>query len=418
MQVTQLSLSDAFAVAQLQSRVIVIFYANWQPKALEKLVSRIHQFPAHKVQELIAVQSSGSDDVESYVIEVLHATALPCIAVFERSEPTHVGTSWESIIQYLYSGEHDPSWRHFRSDVNYISLLLNQSLGSTNLASIAVDEIQDCIQIFISGDRSSVGKSTMSLLLLASLVSLGVSPTSLAYIKPVTQCEAVQPVTHYCQAISIATVEVSPIIFYQGFTRAFLAGETETAPQMLSRIRNIVRSLSVGKKLVVIDGVGYPSVGSICSLSNADVAHYLQSPVLLIGKPGVGDAVDSYNLLAAFFENHSVRVLGGIFNKLEPAGFYSLENCRVALTSYFAQQRPSQMPYGFMPKAANLKGLEGLVVHDAHGNEIIDLELLSSWASLFLQHIDIQRIVFDAWMAKVWFPLDRNALMRCIIQDS
>jgi hypothetical protein len=46
------------------------------------------------------------------------------------------------------------------------------------------------------------------------------------------------------------------------------------------------------------------------------VAQALNSPVLLIGKPGVGDAVDSYNLNRIFFESFGVRVLGGIFNKL------------------------------------------------------------------------------------------------------
>ena len=63
-------------------------------------------------------------------------------------------------------------------------------------------------------------------------------------------------------------------------------------------------NFSVGKRIVIIDGVGYPSVGSICNLSNADIARALKAPVLLVGKSGVGDAVDSFNINARFFESY------------------------------------------------------------------------------------------------------------------
>ena len=58
-------------------------------------------------------------------------------------------------------------------------------------------------KLFVSGDRSSVGKTTTCLGLLASLVESGVPASSLAYIKPVTQCEAEQPVSRYCRATGI-----------------------------------------------------------------------------------------------------------------------------------------------------------------------------------------------------------------------
>ena len=45
-----------------------------------------------------------------------------------------------------------------------------------------------------------------------------------------------------------------------------------------------------------VSGVGYPAVGSICGISNADAAKALHASVLLVGKSGVGDAVDSFNL--------------------------------------------------------------------------------------------------------------------------
>lgn len=90
-------------------------------------------------------------------------------------------------------------------------------------------------------------------------------------------------------------------------------------------------------------------IGSICNISNAQVAKKLNCPVLLIGKSGVGDAVDSYNLNSTYFSAYQVKVLGGIFNKIPLDGYYSLEYCSVAITSYFQQYRSYEMPYGYIP---------------------------------------------------------------------
>jgi hypothetical protein len=83
--------------------------------------------------------------------------------------------------------------------------------------------------------------------------------------------------------------------------------------------------LPVSNALFCIDPLfvllpGYPAVGSICSISNAHVASALGVPVILIGKSGVGDAVDSFNLNATYFRAHGVPVLGAIFNKFQTTG--------------------------------------------------------------------------------------------------
>jgi hypothetical protein len=95
------------------------------------------------------------------------------------------------------------------------------------------------------------------------------------------------------------------VVFYKGFTRAFLDGNTETTEQLLDKVVHSVEEIEYGKKLVIIDGVGYPAVGSICGISNADAAKVLNASVLLVGKSGVGDAVDSFNLNSRY----------GVFNK-------------------------------------------------------------------------------------------------------
>ena len=209
----------------------------------------------------------------------------------------------------------------------------------------AVAKSEDAIRIFIAGDRSQVGKSSICMGLLGALLKSGkYSPSDLAYIKPATQCEQTQLVQEFCKAKGItACVPIGPIVYYKGFTRAFLKGEiSENSRQLLYRAGNAVDELALGKKIVVIDGVGYPAVGSITGTDNASVAKScgiklpswpndlsrLPVPVLLIGKQGVGDAVDSFNINATYFAHANVPVIGAIFNKLSLDGFYSLENCR------------------------------------------------------------------------------------------
>jgi len=95
-------------------------------------------------------------------------------------------------------------------------------------------------------------------------------------------------------------VLAGPVVFYKGFTRAFLEGNTDSSEQLLASVVQSVEEIERGKKLVLIDGVGYPAVGSICGISNADSAKVLNASVVLIGKSGVGDAVDSFNLNARY----------------------------------------------------------------------------------------------------------------------
>ena len=49
-------------------------------------------------------------------------------------------------------------------------------------------------------------------------------------------------------------------------------------------------------------------------------------------------------------------VLGGIFNKLSPTGFYGLAKCREYVTKYMAHARPRQRVYGMLPAHERLAG--------------------------------------------------------------
>jgi dethiobiotin synthetase len=229
---------------------------------------------------------------------------------------------------------------------------------------------RDSLRIFIAGDRSSVGKSSVCLGMIGSLLEMGYSPESLAYIKPATQSESTQLIQLFCEQQGIQCVPVGPLVYYRGFTRAFLAGETETTDQLLKHCSDAVDRVARGKRVVLVDGVGFPAVGSICGTSNAAVAlacgyptetgRRLPMGVVLVGGSGVGSAVDAFNLNATYFEQAGVPVIGGIFNKLADSGFYSLENCKVQISAYFEQNRDQTLKgreaYGFVPLFPRITG--------------------------------------------------------------
>lgn len=79
--------------------------------------------------------------------------------------------------------------------------------------------------------------------------------------------------------------------------------------------------------ILLLDGVGYPSVGSITGVSNAKIASICNANVLIVTPTGVGHAVDSYDLNASYFKYNGVNVLGGVINLCERTGFYSVDAC-------------------------------------------------------------------------------------------
>jgi dethiobiotin synthetase len=387
--VTSISVSDFRIITKIDKYSVGIFEAAW------KRGSSFTSIRQSILQSLISVDFNlaflhhitvrGGDNAENYVVDKLFVKNLPAVVIFSSggilehvseihndgtfdvatfiAEFSRVASSNNSIRPNITVNEDqdkhiDPSRQICLPSL--VSLIFDNDqyrkasvTDSTTTTPKLTDQVdQDSpktLTVFLSGDRSSVGKSSICLALLGSLIRLGVNPNCMAYIKPVTQCEAAQPVTEYCSKVGISHRGVGPVVFFKGFTRAYLSGETDSAENLTQAAVDAVNEISVGKRIVIIDGVGYPSVGSICNLSNADIARAIGCPVLLIGKSGVGDAVDSYNLNARFFESYGVTVLGGIFNKLSLEGFYELEACKKAVSAYFLQHRPGHQAYGFMP---------------------------------------------------------------------
>lgn len=395
-------------LAALQRLSFVIFIAKWESKKTTEILLPLQSLnPAC----IFLAESHGCDEIETFVIDELGATSLPCVVLLGQNlySVCFLGYNWRDISQYsmpvLNNIYLKPFWAGYQPGFNYILHLLSDAANSSRDAAP--------LRLFISGDRASVGKSTTCLLILSSLIQLGVDPRHLAYIKPCTQSESLQPVTAFCQRVGIATEATSPVVFYQGFTRAYLQGNTESSATMIANCVTAVNQLAKKNRscrLIVIDGVGYPSVGSICDISNAAVAKALHSPVLLVGKSGVGDAVDSYNLNRVYFEAHGCSVLGGIFNKLEMTGFYSLESCREALNAYFAASQPTHMPYGFVPKAD--VNAERPLLDKTTG--LVDDEVLLAWTNVFMQHVDLQRLVLDTLKQSLVQDTQRWHQERCL----
>jgi dethiobiotin synthetase len=278
------------------------------------------------------------------------------------------------------------------------------------------------LRIFVAGDRSSVGKSSVCLGILGSLLNSGYSASELAYIKPATQSESTQLIEVYCKSVGITCVPIGPLVYYRGFTRAFLAGETATTEQLLTDCGHAVDEAAQGKRVVLVDGVGFPAVGSICGTDNASVSRACGYPVIagvdgnrssssslissnsshgnerkpmgvvLVGGSGVGGAVDAFNLNATYFEMKHVPVLGAIFNKLSTEeGFYSLENCKQQVTAYFDQdahhQALSRRPFGFVPLLPEIAGPNGM-------------DHVQEFFRIFGSHVDVKAIVEAATRVK------------------
>eukprot|EP00747_Dinoflagellata_sp_TGD_P204557 gnl/TRDRNA2_/TRDRNA2_78231_c1_seq1.p1 gnl/TRDRNA2_/TRDRNA2_78231_c1~~gnl/TRDRNA2_/TRDRNA2_78231_c1_seq1.p1 ORF type:complete len:340 (+),score=61.00 gnl/TRDRNA2_/TRDRNA2_78231_c1_seq1:55-1074(+) len=250
-----------------------------------------------------------------------------------------------------------------------------------------------CIRIFVAGAVTHVGKTTICLAILSALRKAGLQAKELAYIKPATQCEAPDLLLKYCEAEGIENVsgENAPLVFYQGFTRSFLEGEQGTSSEWLQRIAERVDALAAGRRVLIVDGVGFPAVGSIVGVDNADVAKAARAPVVLVAKCGVGAAVDSFNLNCTYFLSKGVPVLGAIFNFGALSGFHSWEQCAPSLRLWFSGRR--ERCYGIVPLCAPLDGLREQIAKETE-DKLTEFAALN--ASHVATHVDLGSLVADA----------------------
>ncbi len=372
---------------------------------------------------LIYHQINQTDNEETMQTSRVSITPLDIINVVNRKEyktSSLYAKNRKTLKEAILNALRDISIEYSSKKRKFVHS--DGSLSSCEALSSHSKLNQDQIKIFIAGDRTQVGKSSVCLGILGTLVQkLGYPPSSLAYIKPATQCEETQLVTTFCNKYGIENCPVGPIVYYRGFTRAYLNGETQSSEQLLEKVEQAVQNIGRGKAIIIIDGVGYPSVGSITNTDNASVAiasgydkwqngKSIKVPcaTLIVGKKGVGDAVDSYNMNANYFRMRNVPILGAIFNRLPADGYYSFDNCKVAISSYFRKRFDSgiydsvsarmkeEKVFGFVPEVGDIADLQDKA-HLQQKKEEKSHDLAIHHAKIFIEifsrHVDVQEIL-------------------------
>ncbi|KAI9913394.1 hypothetical protein PsorP6_005462 [Peronosclerospora sorghi] len=133
----------------------------------------------------------------------------------ERSEFSHPDVCIVlTLLGYYHSGLREGEVK------NTFKMLLRLSLSEQDQEYMRWFE---SVKARLKADELSalgdVGKSTVCLGLIGTLLCTGYTASDVAYIKPATQCEKPQLVTKFCRQEGITCVEAGPIVFYRGFTR-------------------------------------------------------------------------------------------------------------------------------------------------------------------------------------------------------
>ncbi len=108
------------------------------------------------------------------------------------------------------------------------------------------------------------------------------------------------------------------------------------------------------------------------------------------------DAIDSYNLNATYFIANNVPVLGCVFNRLSMDGFYSLENCKKAITAYFDKfKSKNETAFGFIPE---VPGIANTRDEDDNDNNKLEkaLEHANQFVSIFASYVNVDQIIENA----------------------
>jgi len=191
--------------------------------------------------------------------------------------------------------------------------------------------------IYVMGSESGSGKSTVCLGILAQLLASGYAPNQLSYIKPVTQCIAKQTVALFCEHTKIPCMDIGNLVFRKGFSRDFIDGLTKRSDELMADVLASIVSIGKDKEVVIIDGVGDPSVGSVVGVSNVDVALSLPCSVIFVGKPGIGAATDNTVLCVSFMQHKGLTNIGIIYNKIPISAFAEIQK-------YVTKRLPELLP--------------------------------------------------------------------------
>ncbi len=177
-------------------------------------------------------------------------------------------------------------------------------------------------RLYIAATSQHVGKTTCTLGLMAAIRARG---HKVSYCKPVGQ-----------EFVELGALRVdkdallfargmdfelkadlhSPVIIGSGVTAQYLDDPTKF--EFSSGITKASRKLQAENDVVIYEGTGHPGVGSVCDMSNAQVARMLNAPVIMVVEGGIGSTIDKLNMNLAMFREQRVPVRGVIVNKCIP----------------------------------------------------------------------------------------------------
>jgi dethiobiotin synthetase len=235
------------------------------------------------------------------------------------------------------------------------------------------------------GSESSVGKSTVCLGILAQLLALGIAPSRLAYIKPITQCIAKQTVALFCEQTKIPCIDIGSLVFKKGFSRDFIDGLTRGSNELMEEALDSIHCIGKDKEVVIIDGVGDPSVGSVIGISNVDMALSLPCRVIFVGKPGIGKALDDTVLCVSFMHYKGLVNIGLIYNKIPLTAIAEMKK-------YVSKRLPELLPevtlLGFIGNdlfvSSCLKDNSSTAIAQSF-NEYVNDKTLVDWLGLMVE---------------------------------
>lgn len=177
-------------------------------------------------------------------------------------------------------------------------------------------------RLYIAATSQHVGKTTCTLGLMAAIRARG---HKVSYCKPVGQefvelgeLRVDKDALLFARGMDFELrAELhSPVIIGQGVTAQFLDDPTQF--DFATSITKASRKLQSENDFVIYEGTGHPGVGSVCDMSNAQVAQLLDAPVVMIVEGGIGNTIDKLNMNLAMFRERRVPVRGVIVNKTIP----------------------------------------------------------------------------------------------------
>lgn len=187
-------------------------------------------------------------------------------------------------------------------------------------------------RLFVAATRQNDGKTTTCLGLFKAFQQ--VFPR-VGYIKPIGQRfisvedHIVDEDTYlFDRTYDIQTPiqSMSPVAIDTNFTRRYLDNPTQIYPMLVDKIVRAFDRSAYEKDLIIIEGSGHAGVGSVCDLSNAQVARLLGAKALIVSHGGIGRPVDEIALNKSLFDKFGVEVIGSILNKVDPTRIDVVQN--------------------------------------------------------------------------------------------